>query len=109
MAVRRGVTWSNEHLEIGLPDLLGLRLADGSRALIAIYNKKQPLIRSQAERLLLPMHDRRDSLLPEATVLVWDTQHQRAFPLTPGTELERLRTSVTGLAARYAAEWRAAS
>jgi hypothetical protein len=103
--VPRGVAWSNGDLQVKMPNLLGLYLADGSRRVIHIHNKKQPLTRLQADRLLVLMYDVVDELVPGADVVVWDTQRGREFRLRPGTNLAELRISALGLAARYVTEW----
>lgn len=97
--------WQDGPLSVMLRNMIGLRLNDGSKLLVAPYCKEPPLSQDVAELLLHPMDALMPHVLPGATAVVFDTRNVKRYKLHARTNRQRIEATVRAQASQYVRQW----
>ncbi|ASR33861.1 hypothetical protein BAY61_01380 [Prauserella marina] len=101
--------WRDGDLSIVLRHMLGLRLRDDTKFLVAPYCKKPELSQEVADVLLHLMDALIPEILPGATAVVYDTRHARRYKLGARTNRRSLDALVRSMASGYVRHWHLAA
>lgn len=97
--------WQDGALSVILRHMIGLRLPDGSKMLVAPYCKEPSLSQDVAEILLHIMDTRMGDVLPGATPVVYDTRNSKRYKLHARTNRRQLEATVRAQASQYLRHW----
>ncbi|WP_308258607.1 hypothetical protein [Saccharothrix obliqua] len=98
--------WASGELTLRVKPHLGLRMPDGSTAVVLTYVKEPPLTQEAANVGLRILQQTLPGTLPGATPLVLDARRGRAFRMGKRTNLAKLDALIAAEAAGYVVHWR---
>lgn len=97
--------WQDGKLSVVLRHMIGLRLPDDSKLLVASYCKEPELSHEVADVLLHLMDVLMPQVLPGATALVYDTRHAHRYRMRARTNRQQLDNFIRSMASGYLRHW----